>query len=196
MGERRVYTTAAGIEVPIKPISTRTLDTLALKWHEVENIKPPTYTVKIADGDESEEIEHDLTTLETDDAKQAWADYQERLGTAIQEYNDQTSRTLITFGIDMDPPDDGWETDFEFCGIPIPEGPDRKVFYFQRVLLTDPVDEQLITRKINLMSRLSGEALDRADALFRGAMEAGGGMDSTEQIAGEAREVETQRAIQ
>ena len=186
----RVYTTAAGVDIPIKPVSTRTLDTLALKWHEVEQIKPPTYTVQIADGEESEELEHDPTTLETDEDKAEWADYQERLGTAIQEYNDQTNRTLITFGIDMDPPEDGWEADFEFCGIPIPEGHERKVFYFQRVLLTDPVDEQLITRRINFISRYSGEELERVDALFRGAVEGSGDVDEPEGLDDPEGEVE------
>ena len=176
----RIYTTAAGVDIPLKPISTRTLDNLALAWHEVETITPPTYTVSIAGGEESEELDHDETTLDTDEDKAAWADYQERLGTAIQEYNEQTAKTLITFGIDMDPPDDGWQADFEFCGIPVPEGLERKVFYFQRVLLTDPVDEQLITRRINFISRLSGEALERVDALFRGTVEDGGDVDEPE----------------
>lgn len=188
---KHIYTTSAGIDIPIKPIQARTLDDLALQWDEVLQIKPPTYTVPVADGEESEELEHDETTLQTDEEKEAWAAYQERWGAAIQAYNDNTARTLITFGVDLDPPEDGWEEDFEFCGISIPEGThERKVFYFQRVLLTDPLDEQLITRRINVISRLSGEALERADALFRSAMEGSGGMDTAEGPADTEGEVE------
>lgn len=92
----------------------------------------------------------------------------------------------------MDPPDEGWENDFEFCGIPIPEqAAERKVFYCQRVLLTDPVDEQQIVRQIQNISRLSGEALDRADALFRNPVSDERGMDITGETDNQSGEMET-----
>jgi len=189
----RVYTTSAGIEIAIKPISTRTLDDLALQYAEIEKVRPPTYTVKILDGDATEEIEHDETTLNTDEDRAAWTDYVTRLNAAVVAFNEFSAKTIITFGIDGEPAENGWEKDFEFCGISVPKGAaERKVFYYQRVVLTDPLDEQLITRQINLISRLSGEALERADALFRGAVETNGGVDSAEQATGKAGPVETQ----
>jgi len=188
-----IFTTSAGIEVPIKTIHARTLDDLALQWEEVEGIKPPTYTVQIADGEDKEELEHDETTIQTDEEKADWAAYVERLNTAIGDFNEYSLRVIVTFGIDMEPPGDGWEDDFEFCGISVPtEDRERKVFYFRRAILTAPLDEQLITRRINLVSRLSGEALERADALFRGAVEGGVGLDSAEEPDSEAGPVETQ----
>jgi len=188
-----IYTTSAGVDISIKPIHPRTLDDISLLWAETEKIRPPTYTVQIADGEDSEELEHDPTTLETDEDKEMWAAYVEKLNAAIVAHNEASINTIVTFGIDMNPPDDGWETDFEFCGISVPEGAnERKVFYMQRVILTDPLDEQLIVRRIQLISRLSGEALDRADALFRDSMEAGVGLDSAEEPDDAAGEVAAQ----
>jgi len=189
--ELRLYTTSSGMQVAIKPIHAKTLDDLSLQWEKVVSIKPPVYAVTLAGG-ETQELEHDSTTLETTEDRQAWDKYVAELNAAIVAHNEASIKTLVTFGIDTDPPKSGWQKDFEFCGLEIPKDPaERKVFYFQRVVLTDPVDEQLIVRKINLISRLSGEALERADALFRGAMEGSGGLDTAAGTADQSGEVET-----
>jgi len=168
----RTFTTRAGREIPLRPIATKTLDDLQLLIRAVEDIRPPTYTVKILGGDDTEEIEHDLTTLETDEDRAAWAEYISRVEEGAELCNEQVTRTYIVFGIDMEPPEDGWHKTFEFCGIPVPEeSMERKVFYFERVMLADPEDQADFVRRVYLISQLSGEALDRADALFRGAVE-------------------------
>jgi len=189
LSEVRLYTTSSGQQIPLRPIHVKTLDEISLRWAEVEKIAPPTYTVEVVGGG-TEEIAHDPTTLQTDEDKQAWRDYQVELAEAIEQHNEDSVRVLVTFGVDMEPPDDEWEKSFEFCGISVPTEPaERKVFYFQRVVLTDPIDEQLLVRKIQLISRLSGEELERVDALFRRAVEGGGGVDTAEQAAGDAGQV-------
>jgi len=188
----RIFTTATGVEIPLKPISVRTLDDLTLGWEKVLAIKPPKYTVEIVGG-ETQEMEHDESTLNTDEDRAAWAAYIAELNAAIVKHNEASIKVLVTFGIELNPPDDGWESDFEFCGIPVPEqAAERKVFYCQRVLLTDPADEQKIVRQIQNISRLSGEALDRADALFRNTVSDERGMDTAGGSADQSGEVATQ----
>jgi hypothetical protein len=190
--ERRLFTTAQGIQIPIKPIHGKILDDLALQWSEIENMEPPTYTVTLAGGD-TQEVPHDPTTLQTKEDHEAWNAYQTRLDQAIVEYNEAATKLHITLGIDEEPPDSGWEEDFAFCGVSVPETPrERKVFYYEQVALADPVDMRLFVQKIFIISRLSGEALDRADALFRHTIQRQRGMDSAEGPADQSGEVATQ----
>ena len=189
MSDLRLYVTRSGQEIPLRPIATETLDDLQLMVRRVEDIRPPTYTIKVL-GEDAEEAEHDPTTLKTDEDKAAWAEYINRVEEASGKCNLAVTRTYLTFGIDMDPPDDGWEDDFEFCGIPIPEKPgERKVFYFERVALSDPLDQQAFVQQVYLISQLSGEALDRADAIFQRGMAGWSDMDTTGEVEGEEGEV-------
>ena len=181
----RLFVTRSGREIPLRPIAVETLDDLQVMVKRVEEIRPPTYTVKILGRDE-EEIEHDPTTLKTAEDRIAWDAYLERVEQASEECNRKVTRTYLIFGIDMDPPDDGWEEDFEFCGIPVPTGAnERKVFYFERVLLSDPVDQQAFVQRVYLISQLSGEALARADAIFQRGMANGWGLDTAGEINGQ-----------
>ena len=181
----RLFVTRSGREIPLRPIATKTLDDLQILIQQVENIRPPTYTVKILDED-IEEIEHDLTTLKTAEDRIAWEAYEQRVATASAEVNRKVTNAYIVFGVVMEPPDDGWEEDFEFCGIPVPVGAtERKVFYVERVLLADPADQRDFVQRVYLISQLTGEALERADALFRGAVEDGKGLDSLVKATGQ-----------
>jgi len=181
----RLFVTRVGREIPLRPIATETLDDLQLMVRRVEDIRPPTYTVKIL-GEDAEEAEHDPTTLKTDEDRAAWDEYIGRIEEASAECNLAVTRTYLTFGIDTDPPGDGWQDDFEFCGIPIPEKPNElKVFYFERVVLADPLDQQAFVQRVYLISQLSGEALDRADAIFQRGVEGWGNMDTAGKVASE-----------
>lgn len=188
----RSFVTSTGREIPLRPIASETLDDLRLMIQKAEEIRPPTYTVQILDGEGTEEVEHDLTTLKTDEDRAAWDEYQQRLEKASGECNKKVTRTYLTFGIDTDPPDDGWEEDFEFCGISIPEkAAERKVFYFERVALSDPADQMLFVQQVYLISELSVEALERADATFQRGVEGGGELDSPGEAEGPEEPVET-----
>jgi len=52
-------------------------------------------------------------------------------------------------------------------------------------LLADPADSSSLVQRLYLISQLTGEALERADALFRGAMENGVELDAFIKAAGE-----------
>ena len=182
----RVFVTRSGREIALQPIATKTLDDLQLLIQEAENIRPPTYSVSLAGGIAEEEVEHDLTTLKTSADHAAWTAYEKRQSDASENVNKRVTRSYIIFGINENVPDNEWEQDFEFCGITVPTGAmERKVFYFERIVLADPADQRDFVQRVYLISQLSGEALERADALFRRAMENGDGLDATRQIISE-----------
>jgi hypothetical protein len=105
-----------------------------------EQTLPPTYTV-IGAGEVSHQEPHDETTLETDEDRAAWKNYQDTLARLTVETNNRVMKVWMT-GLRIDlPEDDNWLQVQKWFGVNVPENPmDLRYHYITTEILRSPED--------------------------------------------------------
>jgi hypothetical protein len=151
-----------------------------------EPVDVPTYEVAVG-PDKSEfqthEHVHELnedgsikeSTLETDEDRQAWEDYEDATRRMNGEANVATLRFVLRHGVEADMAEDaGWEEEQEFDGIEVPEDPrEKKIHFILTELLPNPAEQRWVSSRI-MMKSVAGidrELESAAKALFRHSLE-------------------------
>lgn len=179
MTKQDVYTTVAGCEVKLRPVSRQLIYSVMLACRrEAEQrgdpLKPPTYTVETAGGGK-ETYEHDADSIAapgTSEAeKAAWEKHQAALRALEEAQRERVARVLLLEGIALEGPPPEWVARMKRYGIELPEDPDdlRLVWLSMDVLRT-PADMRDAVQQIMLLSMagLSKEEIEAAEAAFRG----------------------------
>lgn len=163
----KTFTTSRGIEIEFLPIPTL-LEKLQAQ-HPMPG--PPTYTIETATG-VKETHPHDETTLETDEDKAAWADYQARLKAATSAFNLALMRLVLLRGIKVEiPEDDGWVREQAFIGIAVPEAPlERRMHWLETEALANESDYMQAVSGVMEASGVPEEVIGEAQATFRGEL--------------------------
>jgi len=127
-------------------------------------VKKPTYTTAM-----DEVLEHDETSLETDDDKAAWAKYLEVQEKHTAHIGTKMMRFFLYHGVKVDPNvDDKWEAEQKFFGIEIPTDPiERRLHYVQTQLIFSQDDIQQITMRLMTLAGVRPEVVDAAVNSFR-----------------------------
>lgn len=159
--------TSRGVTVTCLPIQTL-LDKLNAQYQPPE---PPFYEVKTATG-AIEQHAHDVTTLDTDADKAAWADYQKRKGEAESERNKALTRLVLLRGICVEIPEgETWVKEQEYLGIRIPEEPiERKLHYIETEVLGGIGDVEAIMLGVMRASGVPEDLLQQMESTFRRAV--------------------------
>lgn len=159
------FTTSRGITIEFLPIPTL-LEKLQAQHKTPE---PPTYEIKAATG-VTERHAHDETTLESDEDKAAWADYQERLKTATNQFNLALMRLVMLRGIKVELPEgNAWVEEQEFIGLTVPTEPtERKLHWLETEVLADRNDYMQVIVGVMEASGVPEEVVSQAEATFRG----------------------------
>lgn len=117
---------STGSTYTVQPVSETTINLVraAVKRRlEAEGVplSPPVYTITTLGGTET--AAHDETTLQTEEDKRAWTNYQLGLKRLAKEQDEAQMKVwLMALDFDM-PEDDGWKAKQRFLGIEIPEDP-------------------------------------------------------------------------
>ena len=159
------YISSIGASVILRPVSPELVSGLV---RSVKFPDHPTYTVTLATG-ETEIHEHDATTLETDEDKKAWAEYQKAYQVADEELFTKQCNVLLNRGVvNQIPQDDEWLKRQQDEGITdIPTEPRAKrLYWILTELLGDENDTIICIIQIKKLSVLSPEVLAKAGELF------------------------------
>lgn len=161
------FTTSRGITIEFLPIPTL-LEKLQAQ-HPMP--APPTYAVKTATG-VTETHSHDETTLDTDEDKAAWADYQGRLRAATAKFNEALMRLVMLRGIKVElPPSDAWVQEQEYIGLSVPEEPhERKIYWLETEVLADADDYIRAVEGVMQASGVPEEVIRQAEDSFLGSL--------------------------
>lgn len=135
----------------------------------------PQYAVETAFGT-TEWHDHDESTLETPEERQAWNVYVKERDAADSTLVQRFTRVLFTKGISLEVDEEEmaeWEEEQKFFGIPIPEGKhERRMHYIETAVISN---EQDIVEMFDVIMRLTGiddEILDEARRSFQVGAEA------------------------
>jgi hypothetical protein len=133
----------------------------------------PTYTIVTAAGDE-EIHDHDETTLQTEEDKKAWEDYQNAMKVLEGELSNRMLTCVLVDGVDIDDEIDlkRWEKRQSLMGISVPEDPDEKLLQYKKSMVIRSSDD--IVNLISAVLAITGigrEALDKARDSFQDKLE-------------------------
>lgn len=180
MSKSMIFVTDAGLEIQYEPASALQIEMSEQGIRKQfkddgASIDAPTYEVETAGGGK-QTFFHDEKTLETDEQKEAWKNYQEdsaRMSAEIVRVRNEILFDSILVGL---PSDSTWETRQRKRYITVPDDPDEKRrHYIQTEILRTVNDVYGITEKI-MVATLSGavpeEAIQAASATFRSSKSA------------------------
>lgn len=175
MSDKHIFTTAAGVEIPLNPIpplqGQMVEQAARKKASELYGAHTkPLYTLTTDDGGE-ETHEHDETTIETDPAaKLAWKQWQECTAKTSAYVNDRLFDFAMLTGTDaLLPQDESWIEMQTYLGIEVPEqSTARRAHYIKTELLRTTGDLIGIQNAITAISGINQEMLAAARATFSG----------------------------
>ena len=194
-----MFTNLMGRQWKIRPVS-QTLITLALARIDAayrarhEPLDPPTYKL-VAAGGAVQTFAHDETTLESEEAKAAWAKYKDATARLEAEKAAKRNRLWFMGGFDFALPEDGWaEEQAEIYGIEVPADPvERRWHYIQTVVLQCPEDIMQALQAITELSFAGVKTKEEVAAMvdsFRSSLQG----QTAEPNQGEAGRLGTQPA--
>ena len=159
------YTTGAGIEIEIKAISP---DYMAELDKQVPMPEPPTYERTLLGG-ETEVIAHTEDSIETEEEKLAWAEYEMKLAIARSELFMKKARAIVKKCVDVEmPEDEAWIKAQQEDGISVPEDPaERKQHYIKTECIASESDIFFIVEAARKLSRFDAEDYAKALDFFR-----------------------------
>jgi hypothetical protein len=177
-----VYITTGGREVPIQAVSMLLIQSIR-HYAEQElrgqglKLDVPTYK-SITVANTVEEHPHDATTLQTDEDKAAWAEYQAALARVESLAGERTTKAVLLKGIDLEVEDipEKWIKQRIFLGFPaIKDENELMLEYIQTELLPSVAD---LKGCISDIMTLGVEGVDpakvkAAQELFRGSVQRG-----------------------
>ena len=162
------FTSSTGRTVKLQAVSPFLIDQVKAS---VAMPEPPTYTVTTATGG-TETWPHDETTLATDDDKKAWAAYKLAVKNAQAIQNDRVARLILSRGVQVDIPNDGWREFQTELGVKVPESPiDLKVHFITTEVIGTPEDLGEIVAQVMGMSTMNERAVGVARDSFRLAIQ-------------------------
>lgn len=176
-----IFTTTAGIEIPIQPISLLDLQLAqdAIEKEFLDNnepIEPPTYEVETFGGGEEINTYTELTIVDApEEDKEKWRLHLEALDRMGEEIQKRTGIIYLD-GITYDlPEDDSWiARRKKLLNEDIPDDPDElKLHYVNNVLLKTPADKSGLMLEIQKLSMtgVNEEAIQAMEELFRSQVE-------------------------
>lgn len=168
------YTSALGAEVIFLPMPPMLEEKIIISL-EQEWPKPvgPTYTMKTATG-RTEERPHDETTLETDEDRKVWADYQEEKSAWENEKGKRLLRAIQIQCIkQVNPDDEEWIERQTWLGIHIPENKYERHLHWIETEFIGGEDDIMacMTIPMQLVSGASDEEMAAAEGLFRDSIQ-------------------------
>jgi len=129
-------------------------------------LDPPTRDVRTVAG-VVEQHPHTEETLETEEDRQAWADYQAALQELDSRAIEATTRYILLEGIVTDDPSEEWAERQRFFGLDVAEHAlERKLQYIQRDVLLTTEDIINATKTILTLSAEGDAALQERVALL------------------------------
>lgn len=167
----RPYTASSGLEViltGLPPLVPQRIDS------SIEYPDKPTYEVTTASGD-VETFEHDETSLESDEDKQAWTDYLEATNEAETELTEKLLYAVLLECVELESYEEEfshWKTKQRLMGIELTEDDDENKFYFmQTEVFHDQDDIGEILTIVMSLTGVSMEDLAEARDSFPGEVE-------------------------
>ena len=159
------YTTGAGIEIEIKAISP---DYMAELDKQVPMPEPPTYERTLLGG-ETEVIAHTKDSVETEEEKLAWAEYEMKLAIARSELFMKKARAIVKKCVDVEmPKDEAWIIAQQEDGINVPEDPsEKKRHYIKTECIASESDIFFVVEAARKLSRFDAEDYAKALDFFR-----------------------------
>lgn len=163
----KTFVTSRGIAVECLPIPTLVEKMQA----QYPMPAPPTYTVETITG--VKEVhpydEATVAALGTEEAKAAWAEYQQKLQAATAAYNQALMRLVMLRGIKFElPAGDEWVEEQRFIGLAVPDNPrERKLHWLETEALATLEDYAALINGVMEASGIPQEAIDQAEATFR-----------------------------
>jgi hypothetical protein len=170
------FTTSLGQTVNFIPPSAKIIELREAKVKKEltesgHALTPPTYKVKLAGGRE-QEIEHDLTTLVTDDDKLNWTVYQANLK-LYEERIAEVKLQIVLNAIQLQlPEDESWvQKQLEENEIEVPTDPKEKRIHWLMTEVLRTMEDIFSATHIVLTSAYlgtaSGEAIEASSRTFR-----------------------------
>ena len=166
-----VFVTKDGNRIPLRRVAPILVEKVR---QSVVIPTPPTYEVEVVGGDKEFHV-HDATTLETDEDKQAWAEYQTALAAANTDMVERILRLLFVRATgDVVPAGDGWVEEQTYFGIAVPVDPmERKIHYIQTELLTHSDDISAFMLAAMGLVGVGNEVIRAAEETFRNPVREG-----------------------
>lgn len=158
----------------------------------VPDPEKPTYTMQLAGGG-VQVMEHDESTLESDEDKAAWAAYIDALKEARAQRSKKVTLAMIEDGIiDCPQPTPEWEAKCARRGIVLPEDHDAKLIKYFEMEIFGSYDDlmHLQTMIMRAGGDLPEEQIEQIEAMFRSAISE----QTAPKLAHTAGKVETQQA--
>lgn len=163
-----VFTSSTGRKITLQGVSPFLVDKVRAS---VVYPKPPTYAAATATG-EVEVYPHDESTLVTDEDRAAWLAYQADLIKAQAESNDKVARLILTRGVSLTIPEDGWREEQEALGVAIPDKPvELKLHFIMTEVIGSAGDLGEIIAQVLGLSTTDERAVEAARSSFRAAIQ-------------------------
>lgn len=175
--EKKSYTTKSGYTIRFRTIAP---SLIAKVQQSIDEAKKPTYVEERVGGKNEDgtplmiavNVEHDESTLETEEEKQAWADYLRKRDEVDKLRKERIMQLFYLRGIDVDlPNNDEWLEDQRYLGVKdLPDGSDTrgtKLHFLDTEVLASPEDIMEVITAIITLSGVEQEAIEEARAMFR-----------------------------
>jgi len=172
------FVSSNGAEIKLRPVPMLALQMIRTKARAEMvargvKLEPPTYTVITAAG-EKETYPHDETTLETDEDKAAWAEYQAGSAQLTQLISERVAKLVLKKGLDVPPLDAQIVQEWADLGVEFSaDAEERYIEQIQLVYLPTPADMQEMIKAVLKLSMNGApkEQLDAIEELFRREVE-------------------------
>lgn len=188
--KNNIITTTSGIELVIRPVSITVMEGFNSRVRKEleekgEAVAIPTYELPTAGGG-VEVLEHNETTLETDEDKKAWQEYIEYEQKISALATERTNNYVLLEGIDIElPEDESWVMkQVEYYGMEVPDNPvERKKHWLTTEILKTPADLVNVFSKILRLSYdgLAEEDIESAEDSFKAFFRVGRKENTAEQ---------------
>lgn len=160
-----IYTTPSGQELTLRPVGRRYVQQILSK---PETPKKPTYEAVTVSG-HIEIHEHDEKSLETDEEKAAWLDYEIAQKDVTNEKLTNLTMFLLLEGVADDPPPlKEWSVDLERWNLEVPDDPEElKVFWLENEACPGEFMGGLMARLFQIAGLANEEGAAQLESLFR-----------------------------
>lgn len=168
----RIHTTANGSQITLLPVSPFLMKEIEIGLEdEIGRPVKPTYITKIGEGETAvvQEVEHDETTITTEEELVDWKAYNEHLKKWNELLQARMVEAIVLEGIEFDMPEDNsWIARQKRLGIKVPDDQiDREIHYFRTKVIGDPEDLLEVMMLAMAGSEVDADTKKAANALFR-----------------------------
>ena len=159
------FTTPSGQELTLLPVGRRFVQQILSK---PEMPKKPTYEAKTVSG-HVEVHEHDEKSVETDEEKAEWLDYQIAQKEVMDERLSNLTMFLLIEGVADDPPPlDEWSVNLKRWGLEVPDDSEElKAFWLENEACPGESMGGLMARLFQAAGLADEEGAAQLESLFR-----------------------------